>query len=92
MRAIDSLKILLAPVLPSTSQKIHEFFNYEEPLFGSPVVEELGVAQDKHQVLRYQPNQAESLGKDRWKPSELEAEREFRQAEPLYKLLEPLES
>ncbi len=34
MRAIDSLKLLLAPVLPHSSQRIHEFFGYEEPLFG----------------------------------------------------------
>jgi hypothetical protein len=34
LSAIDSLKILLAPFLPFTCQRLHEFFGYEEPLFG----------------------------------------------------------
>ncbi|MCB0323155.1 MAG: methionine--tRNA ligase, partial [Bdellovibrionales bacterium] len=39
MRAIDSLKLLLAPVLPHTAQKVHEFFGYTQPLFGELTVD-----------------------------------------------------
>src|SRR4030095_14890038 len=39
LKAIDSLKILFAPVLPFTSQRLHEFFGYETPLFGEQYTE-----------------------------------------------------
>jgi methionyl-tRNA synthetase len=35
LRAIDSLKILLAPFLPFTSQRLHGFFGYEGQLLAS---------------------------------------------------------
>ncbi|MCL4121443.1 UNVERIFIED_CONTAM: hypothetical protein GTU68_045607 [Idotea baltica] len=35
MKAIDSLKILLAPVLPNSSEEIHRAFGYSTPLFES---------------------------------------------------------
>ncbi len=39
LNAIDSLKILFAPFLPFTSQRLHEFFGYQQPLFGEQYVE-----------------------------------------------------
>jgi len=35
LKAIDSLKVMFAPILPFTSEKLHSFFGYETPLFGS---------------------------------------------------------
>jgi methionyl-tRNA synthetase len=35
MKAIDSLKILFAPFLPFTSEKLNEFLGYQKPLFGT---------------------------------------------------------
>jgi methionyl-tRNA synthetase len=35
LRAIDSLKIMLSPFLPFTSQRLHEFFGYEGQLYSA---------------------------------------------------------
>ncbi len=37
IRAIDSLKILFAPFLPFTSERLHTFLGYNQPLFGESV-------------------------------------------------------
>jgi methionyl-tRNA synthetase len=34
LRAIDSLKVLLAPFLPFTAERLHTFLGYDQPLFG----------------------------------------------------------
>ncbi|MEM5776660.1 MAG: class I tRNA ligase family protein, partial [Anaerolineaceae bacterium] len=39
IRAIDSIKILLAPFLPFTSERLHSFLGYTQPLFGTQFVE-----------------------------------------------------
>ena len=36
LRAIDSLKILFAPFLPFTSEALHTYLGYTQPLFGEP--------------------------------------------------------
>ena len=35
LRAVDNLKTLLAPILPHTAQKPHEYLGYEGQLFGT---------------------------------------------------------
>ncbi|MCA9981828.1 MAG: methionine--tRNA ligase, partial [Anaerolineales bacterium] len=54
MRAIDSLKLMLAPVLPHSSQQIHDFFSYEGALFGT--LQRRTVDEDgrPHDVVEYQ--------------------------------------
>src|SRR5512139_555750 len=39
LKAIDSLKILFAPFLPFTSERLNGFFGYENPLFGEQYIE-----------------------------------------------------
>ena len=39
LKAIDSLKVLFAPFLPFTSEKLNGFFGYETPLFGEQYTE-----------------------------------------------------
>ena len=39
LRAIDSLKILFAPFLPFTSERLHTYLGYNQPLFGEQSVE-----------------------------------------------------
>ena len=39
LKAIDSLKVMFAPFLPFTCEKLHGFFNYETPLFGEQYTE-----------------------------------------------------
>ena len=89
MRAIDSLKIMLAPVLPTSSQRVHDFFGYEEPLFGTQREVEYAEETRSHDALIYEPTAAERAGTDRWRPSELAAGTPFRQPTPLYKVLDP---
>ncbi|RME87460.1 MAG: methionine--tRNA ligase, partial [Anaerolineae bacterium] len=55
LRAIDSLKVLFAPFLPFTSEKLHAFLGYEQPLFGEQYTEEVEDALGVHTVLRYRP-------------------------------------
>lgn len=88
MRAIDSLKILLAPVLPHTSQQIHEFFGYERPLFGTQQIAEHSEDEESYRVLTYQQNKSEAAGVDRWKPSELSSGTKFSKPVPLFKVLD----
>uniref|UniRef100_A0A831X8J2 Methionine--tRNA ligase n=1 Tax=Thermorudis peleae TaxID=1382356 RepID=A0A831X8J2_9BACT len=85
LRAIDSLKLLLSPVLPFSSEQVHHFLGYESPLFGEQVIEP-GTATGGHEVLTYRP--AASEGEDRWKPSELEPGRTLRQPVVLYQKLD----
>jgi methionyl-tRNA synthetase len=90
MRAIDSLKILFAPVLPFSCERIHQMFSYEDTLFGDIRLSERGEGDDRHEVLEYQPLPGERSGQDRFKPSVLEPGRIFEKPQPLYKVLEPL--
>ena len=88
MRAIDSLKILLAPVLPNTAQQIHEFFGYTDVLFGEPVIEEFSGSEESYKRLGYKKTTQEESNLDRWKPSELQPGTPFAKPTPLYKVLD----
>ena len=41
MKAIDSLKILFAPFLPFTCEKLHAYLGYSEPLFGEQYTQKI---------------------------------------------------
>ena len=84
LRAIDSLKILFAPVLPFTSDKLHGFLGYEGSLFGTQSVAPQTDALGEHTVLRY--SHAGALGK--WEPSQLKAGQKFNQPQPMFKKLD----
>jgi len=86
LKAIDSLKVLFAPFLPFTSERLHRFFGYETPLFGEQYTEEVTDSLGIHTVLRYR------VGQDTispyWKPSELKPGQKLNQPGPLFKKLE----
>jgi methionyl-tRNA synthetase len=84
LRAIDSLKILLSPFLPFTSQRLHGFFGYEGQLFGEQTTETIIDPVGEHLVLRYDPDKATG----RWEPSQLEPGRRLNQPGPLFKKLD----
>ena len=84
LRAIDSLKTLLAPVLPFSSQRLHTFLGYQTPLFGEQYIEEQTDALGKHNTLRYRPP-AEG---GKWVPSQLPAGQPLAQPGPLFKKLD----
>jgi len=81
MKVIDSLKILYAPVLPHSSQKIHEFFGHENKLFGDNLKE----SQDGYSVLRYEEP---GSNEDVWKMSTLSSGSEFQKPTHLFKVLD----
>jgi methionyl-tRNA synthetase len=81
LRCVDSLKTLLAPFLPFTSQVVHELLGHEGYLAGPLEVRLV----DDHNVLTgdYKSWAGE------WKPSELEPGRPLREPVPLFRKLPP---
>ena len=88
MKAIDSLKILFAPVLPNSCQQIHEFFGHQDPLFGTQEVLTVQETNDSHEALTYRLNDAERRYESRWKMSDLKPGTPFSKPIPLFKVLE----
>jgi len=86
LKAIDSLKVMFSPFLPFTSQKLHEFFGYESPLFGEQYTETVKDSLGEHTVLRYRTG--ESTTRPQWKPSELQPGMKLNQPGPLFKKLD----
>ena len=89
LKAIDSLKVLFAPFLPFTSEKLHGFFSYDAPLFGEQTVETVQDSLGEHTVLRYKrsgdPSQPPA---PQWHPSQLQPGTPLHQPGPLFKKLE----
>ncbi|MCL4274638.1 MAG: methionine--tRNA ligase [Anaerolineales bacterium] len=83
LKAIDSLKVIFAPFLPFTSQRLHGFFGYETPLFGEQYTEDVTDSLGTHKVLRYKS--VEGL---QWKPSDLKPGAKLNQPGPLFKKLD----
>ena len=83
LKAIDSLKIMFAPFLPFTCEKLHTYFAYETPLFGEQYTEKVKDSLGEHMVLRYKP--VEGL---QWKRSDLGPGKKLNQPGPLFKKLE----
>ncbi|MFL7813224.1 MAG: methionine--tRNA ligase [Anaerolineales bacterium] len=85
IKAIDSLKVLLAPVLPFTCQELHQTLGYEEPLFGEQYTEQVTDNLGTHTVLRYRAGDHHFD----WQPSEIQPGRAFQKPNPLFKKLDP---
>ncbi len=85
LRAIDSLKILFAPFLPFTSEKLHTYLGYTQPLFGEQSVETQADDLGEHTVLRYHAGP----GGKQWVPSTLAPSAPIRKPAPLFRKLEP---
>ncbi len=84
MRVIDSLKVLFAPILPFTCERLHTILGYTEPLFGEQVVETYADNLGEHTVLRYLPSKAAG----RWEPSQLPPGKAFQKPQPLFRKLD----
>jgi methionyl-tRNA synthetase len=84
IRAIDSLKLLFAPFLPFTCEKLHTYLGYTQPLFGEPYIENQSDALGEHSTLRY--NAGPAAGS--WQPSQLQAGCRLEKPAPLFKKLE----
>jgi methionyl-tRNA synthetase len=84
MRVIDSLKVLLSPVLPFTCERLHGYLGYTQPLFGDQKIQEVTDTLGTHNVLRYLPEKATG----HWEPSQLQPGARFLQPEPLFRKLD----
>jgi len=84
LQAIDSLKLMFAPFLPFSSERLHTYLGYTKPLFGEQytvsVEDSLGV----HEALRYRSGEA--VGS--WSPGLLPAGHKILKPEPLFKKLD----
>jgi len=85
LRVIDSLKLLFAPFIPFSSERLHSYLGYTHPIFGEQYIEEQFDALGSHNTLRYRPPQAGG----HWEPSNLQPGQYLRQPSPLFKKLEP---
>jgi len=84
LRVIDSLKTLLYPFLPFSSQALHTMLGYEENLIGEQYVESHDEASRSHTVLRYRTD----LAGDLWAPSELAPGQSLNEPKALFKKLD----
>jgi methionyl-tRNA synthetase len=85
VQAISGLKILFAPVLPFTSQALHEMLGEEGRLFGRPRVETYDENGRSHVALTYDSEGATGA----WSRTAIPAGRELPPPQPLFKKLDP---
>ena len=84
LQAIDNLKLMFAPFLPFTSERLHTFLGYTTPLFGAQYTQTIQDSLGEHTALRYQPN---PMG-GQWRPTTLQAGHKLNQPQPLFRKLE----
>ena len=85
LKVIDSLKVLFAPFLPFSSERLQTYLGYTQPLFGEQYTE---IQQDElgtHNTLRYHPPQSGGG----WQPSALKPGQRLTQPARLFEKLEP---
>jgi methionyl-tRNA synthetase len=85
LQAISGLKILWAPILPFSSQQLHEMLGEEGRLFGEQMVVTYKESTKTHQGLTYDSNNANGS----WTRSPVPIGRELPNPKALFKRLEP---
>ncbi|MCB9148048.1 MAG: methionine--tRNA ligase [Caldilineaceae bacterium] len=84
LQAIDWLKLMWAPILPHSSEQIHQMMGYDSTLFGRQYTETVADARGAHVVLRYDHNDA--IGA--WEAETLPAGQALREPSALFIKLE----
>ncbi len=84
LQVINALKIVFAPFLPFSSERLHAMLGYETPLFGDLTIEAVEGDGRPHNVLRYDPQ----TGSDEWAFSPLPGGRTLAKPKPLFKKLD----
>ncbi|HEY5118322.1 MAG TPA: methionine--tRNA ligase [Anaerolineales bacterium] len=85
LQVIDSLKTLLAPIIPFSSDELQSGFGRKGQLFGTQRIEQRSDALGSRPVLVYDPSGA--AGK--WEPSRLEPGQPLAEPKPLFRKLLP---
>jgi methionyl-tRNA synthetase len=84
LRVVDNLKTILAPILPHTAQRLHEYLGYDGRLFGTQHMVEYEEETRAHEALTYDHSGATGT----WAPSPLPAGQALREPAPLFKKLD----
>jgi methionyl-tRNA synthetase len=84
LRAIDSLKVLLAPFLPFSAERLHQALGYSGVLFGEQRIVTYEESSRSHKALIYDGSQAAGS----WEPSQLPAGQALGEPQPLYPKLD----
>lgn len=84
LRAIDSLKLLLAPFLPFSAQQLHAQLGQAGNIFGEQTVQTFAEAGSTHSALTY--SAAASVG--RWQPGTLAPGQALGTPAPLFRKLD----
>ena len=84
LRAIDSLKILFAPFLPFSSERLHNYLGYKRPLFGDLSIQTFHESRNAHDALVYDGDDASG----QWQPSQLVVGQRLEQPAPLFAKLD----
>jgi methionyl-tRNA synthetase len=85
LRIVDNLKVLFSPFLPFSSERLHRYLGYTQPLFGEQYIEAQQDSLGTHNTLRYRPP---SPGGN-WAPSCLQPGQLLVSPAPLFKKLDP---
>ena len=85
LQAIDWLKLLWAPILPHSSEQLHIYLGYSEPLFGKLDTTAVDDKRGSHLVLRYDHGGACGA----WQAQTLAAGQPLRKPAPLFAKLDP---
>src|SRR5262245_12416199 len=86
LRAIDSLKILLAPFLPFSAERLHEMLGYDEPISAPLALQTVDDGDGREHVVITGDY---ATGTGRWEPSALPAGQSLREPKPLFTKLDP---
>jgi methionyl-tRNA synthetase len=85
LRAIDNLKIVFAPFLPFSSQRLHELLGFDTVIAGEVESREITQESVPYTVLTGEYGAWDG----RWEPSALPAGQKLREPQPLFKKLDP---
>ncbi len=80
LKAIDNLKVLMAPFLPFSSERLHRYLGYSGRLFGELAIREYHEQTRSHEALAYEP----TIGTGRWEPSQLPVGQRLQEPAPLF--------
>lgn len=90
LQALNWLKLMFAPFLPHSCEKLHRYLGNEKPLFGELTTRDVVDGLSSHTVLMYDPGDSLSAeGVDIWVPGKLIPGTSFNQPSPLFRKLDP---
>jgi len=84
LRVIDTLKIMLAPFLPFSAERLHAMLGYEGQLFGDQHIQTYQESTRDHGALTYDGSKATG----RWAASQLAPGQKLGDIKPLFKKLD----